>query len=521
LFRSSTFVAIVSVLVLILSGCDSFRFNEILDQQAPVPGGAIEIAELEFERFVAAWPAASDAGTAADELEYAIAVSRYGEIDTIEQAQVNALYLSEWRRGFLSFDTDEMGGVLDGSPHRVNVFVRNREDFLADYGTVEFTVPARPDLLLATQAQQAILINTSPFGGAISFDTAGIIVPTAFTIDMSGIAVADITFDGYPDVIIGRTIDPIYSSINIWPDSPGDPFFAFQTLADRYSGYTALVPIDVDGDGLQDLVTGRGFDTTALSVLRNISLYYSNEEFPQDDPDWSTYTTDPVEVLAGDFDMDGNPDLAIARGNTLLRENAVFFNDGSGAFYSGTVDASDPVLFGTNISRALAAGTVTSGDDVPDLASAFIGGIELWVGDGTGGFTRHAGARLFSGADIHAIALGDLDGDGDADIVADSDVAPLQIYLAVGISDDGTSGGWFGPIEPPLSPGDVDDIRLADLDGDGDLDLIAIDTATFDVCVWENTGATPDVNVDFVMVPGFPFFPGSGYERIIPASLNP
>lgn len=508
-------------LALVLAGCDSFRFVDILDQQAPSPGGPIEITEMAFDRFVATWPAAFDVGTAADQLEYSIAISRTGEIDTFERAQVNALHLSEWQRGVLSFDTDEIGGALDGSPYRVNVFVRNDDGYLTEYGTEEFAVPARLDLLLATQPQQAILINTSPFGGPISFDTANVVVPGAFTNDMKGIAVADITFDGYPDVIMGRSVDPIVTYFNIWPDSPLDPFFEFQTMSTSYVDYTALLVIDVNGDDLQDLVTGSAFGVSPLSVLPNISVYFSNAEISQNDPDWASYTTDPVEIVTSDFNLDGHPDLAVARGNAVPEDNSVFLNDGTGQFSSGDPELSDPVLFGSNFSRDLAVGTVTTGDEIPDLVSAFNGGIALWVGDGTGGFTNHVGARLFSGADIRTIALGDLDGDGDADIVADSDVAPLQVFLAAGVSDDGTSGGWFGPIEPPLNPADTEDVRLADLDGDGDLDLIAIDTATFEVCIWENTGATTDANVDFVMVPGYPFFPGFGYERIIPASLNP
>lgn len=511
-------ISIIVMVAALLSGCSQFPFDDFFNRQAPSVGGGITIETVEFERFVASWPAADDVGTSSRELEYAVALSIAEEIDTYELAQINALYLSDWENGMLTFDSLGAVSVLDGARYRINVFARNRDGYIRSYGTLVFELPARSDLLLAIQLDQQILVNTSPFGGPISFDTGAVIAPSAFTNDMIGVLVADISFDGYLDVIMGRSIDPIVTYINIWPENPVDPFFEFQTLSTQYIDHDILATADVNSDGLSDLLAGQSFSASPISVVPSLSEYFAGSEISQIDPDWSNYTSDPVVILPADVNLDGYPDLVIARGNGVAEKNAVFLNDGTGVFSSGTLSAADAVLLDNRESTDIAVAPLTVGDDAPDIVSSHAGGVDLWVGDGDGSFLQHTNGSLLVGSSVATIALGDLDGDGDHDLVAGPTVGNMAIYLNVGLAADGVSGNWSGPYAPNPVFSNVIDVELSDLDGDGDMDLVATSTAN-QVQVWSNDAAVPDTDITFNQVAGFP--QAIPADKIIVAPLSP
>lgn len=82
-----------------------------------------------------------------------------------------------------------------------------------------------------------------------------------------------------------------------------------------------------------------------------------------------------------------------------------------------------------------------------------------------------------------AIAVGDIDGDGDNDIVTANSGQANRIYL-----NDGT--GQFSDVDESLGTNqDSQDIALIDLDKDEDLDLIVSNTNEQTIEIWSNDGA--------------------------------
>ncbi|MDP6518771.1 MAG: VCBS repeat-containing protein, partial [Planctomycetota bacterium] len=89
-------------------------------------------------------------------------------------------------------------------------------------------------------------------------------------------------------------------------------------------------------------------------------------------------------------------------------------------------------------------------------------GNSVYLNDGSGNFTDSG--QALGNADTRALALGDLDRDGDLDLAV-GNVVEERIFL-----NDGA--GNFTDSGQALGTGSTKSLVLADLDGDGDLDLV-------------------------------------------------
>ena len=95
------------------------------------------------------------------------------------------------------------------------------------------------------------------------------------------------------------------------------------------------------------------------------------------------------------------------------------------------------------------------------------GGDQLWWNDGTGVFT--AERQLVGDSLSFRLALGDVDEDGDLDVVVDDEEMPSRVLLKDG-------RGRFVDSGHPIGTERGQYTALGDLDGDGDLDaFVAVD----------------------------------------------
>lgn len=140
-------------------------------------------------------------------------------------------------------------------------------------------------------------------------------------------------------------------------------------------------------------------------------------------------------------------------------------------------------VFGSVGSRAIAMGDIDGDGDLDILAARF-GGDTVWRNDGAGLFTAHP-TPSFGAGNTNSIALGDIDGDGDLDAVAGNGTGEAEtVWL-----NDGTGVFSAHPTQPSFGAGSTTFVALGDLDGDGDLDAIAVNTAGQATTVWLNNGA--------------------------------
>jgi hypothetical protein len=226
---------------------------------------------------------------------------------------------------------------------------------------------------------------------------------------------------------------------------------------------------DVDDDGDLDLVSGNsGFDRVWLNSYRSLQT----DVFL--DSSQALGISETSSIVLGDVDGDGDLDHVTGNGVGLggNEPNRVWLNDGSGAF----IDSGQAL--GNGNTRSIALGDV-DGDGDFDLVTGNIGENRVWLNNGSGVFTD-AGQVLGSG-NTQSVALGDVDGDGDLDLVTgNSDDNRVWLNNGSGVfTDSGQVLGNIGTLS----------IALGDVDGDGDLDLVTGNEIGEPNRVWLNNGS--------------------------------
>jgi hypothetical protein len=229
---------------------------------------------------------------------------------------------------------------------------------------------------------------------------------------------------------------------------------------------------DLDGDGALDLVTADAGDV-AISVRRwragtwvAAGALALGEGAPQ-----------PHLVALGDVDADGDLDVVASAHDA--GSVWVWRGDGAGAFAVATGSPFTAITAGQPHNHGLVVGDL-DGDGDADIVAAdqTARRVGVLLADGTGGFA--ASREIELGGQTYPPVLGDLDGDGRLDLVA-----PLVGSQAIAVLLGDGAGGFRHAAGSPMRTGPPRPYGLAlgDLDGDGRLDVIASHDDTDEVSV--------------------------------------
>ena len=352
----------------------------------------------------------------------------------------------------------------------------------------------------------------------LQFAPQGAALPNLWALDH---ATGDIDGDGDLDVAVG-----------VFPQSGGQTFRIYAN--DGRGGFTDVTPAglpipvggtrslafgDVDGDGDLDLVVG-GYSYPGAQ--NRLLINDGTGAFTEQTVARLPVRQDPTAAIAfGDVDGDGDLDLIEGNGGSYGSggwRNRLLVNDGSGVFTDVTTSQMPNV---TDMTSALAVGDV-DGDGDLDLVfgNGYYDGLQclegeqnrLLVNDGTGTFTDVTATQLPSDNTMtHGVAFGDVDDDGDLDlVVANANYSGGQDGQNALLLNDGAGGftdDTMGRL--PIRQDATFAVALADIDEDGDAEILVGNIGWDGFPGWwlfdnDGTGVFADVTAQRLPAPGVP-----------------
>jgi hypothetical protein len=305
------------------------------------------------------------------------------------------------------------------------------------------------------------------------------------------VVLADLNHDGHLDAVV-TNYDSGDVSVLL---GRGDGTFEPQRRYNATGAPFDLAVGDLTGNGIPDLVVvsadKSGTATVAVLLGRGDGTFEPERTFPVPTPGDLPYNT----VRLADLNHDGKLDLVFSGSGE--GKVTIFLGKGDGTFGPG-VDYP-----ASRLGAGLAIADV-NGDGRPDIVTAGLdpGTANVLLGNGDGTFTSLVNPAtsvpgFFAGQNPVAVAVGDLgspvtqpDGSvtvGPPDSVPDLIVAdtgnllsfntagPPGVFLLPGLADgQGHFLGFGNPLElaPAVAPQDV---AVADVNGDGVPDVVAVD----------------------------------------------
>ncbi|MEA5620007.1 ScyD/ScyE family protein [Cronbergia sp. UHCC 0137] len=199
---------------------------------------------------------------------------------------------------------------------------------------------------------------------------------------------------------------------------------------------------------------------------------------------------EPSSMTGADFDGDGDIDLAIAYPGRINSNSfsgntvSILFNNGDGTF-------SQPVNITTEVGPQLQSGDF-NGDGNIDLAvnSLENDNLAIFLNNGNGVFTQ---SGIFETGELPvSIPPADLDGDGDLDLVvlntiSVSNSTAFNSGATISVLLNDGNAGFTTSLTYTLNPG-IESASIGDLDNDGDLDLAVVNRRNDSISLLFNDG---------------------------------
>ena len=289
---------------------------------------------------------------------------------------------------------------------------------------------------------------------------------SAATASLRGNRILDLVFGGENDEIYGMfgNGDGTFQSAVAYPTSA----FAYMIGIGDFTGRGKLDIVAVEGTNIQgancsciEILPGNGDGTFGPGIAASLP-----------------YGLTAYALATGDFNNDGNLDVAVEGEAFPNYEIAILLGNGDGTFTAG----GSYTIGGTGAS--IATGSFTGNKKKIDLAVTGGGSLAVLLGNGDGTFQQ---ATYYKVGIANAVTALDLNGDGRVDLAA-TGAGPAPRYQpgvnALNGNGDGTfQSAVFYPagLQPEY-------IAAGDLNGDHEPDLVLLDIGADDVITLLNTG---------------------------------
>jgi hypothetical protein len=300
------------------------------------------------------------------------------------------------------------------------------------------------------------------------------------SVDYGGVAVGDIDGDGKKDIVSASHGTGL---VSLFGDGKGSFRIVRKGLPTRDFSTQAVVLLDANGDGKLDIAASRDMPGEATGTVdkQQVRIYLfrgaDGWEFEKDGLVGGFFS---YALTAWDYDGDGRKDV-LTGSNQSGALTLLWKNEGNGHFPPVSFPEIEGYAFHFMTTpgtlgperRATFADSFTVGIAKPERLRA--NGISLYTYQDGQWSRERVWRRKNPKGNVLAIAMGDLDGDQLDDLVfGDDEKRRLRVLFQ---QPDGTFVEAPESSEPVMdSPGQC--LRLADLDGDGRLDLVLAKTVS-------------------------------------------
>jgi hypothetical protein len=288
--------------------------------------------------------------------------------------------------------------------------------------------------------------------------------PVSYAVGKSpgSVAVADFNGDGNLDLVMANG-DGTVSVLLGKPDGTFQPAQNYAVTAG------SLAVGDFNGDGKLDIVTSNG-GNGSVSVLLGKGDGTFQPAINYSLPTEAGLMQIPLSLAVGDFNKDGKLDVVVTAQTYLPGTYSTYPTYtgyinvliGNGA---GGVSADNVQPFFDPFASSVAVGDF-NGDGNPDLAVAASGqnyvNVLLGIGDGTFGPASYVPV----GNGPNSVAVGDFNGDGKLDFVT-ANVLSNTVSLVLG-----NGNGSFAPATTYATGPGPQSVTVADFNRDGKLDIV-------------------------------------------------
>jgi len=316
------------------------------------------------------------------------------------------------------------------------------------------------DLVVACARTRSLTVlegkGNGQFGAALS--------NTAVPDPPGEMGIGDLNGDGKLDVVVAS--HDSYAVTLLTGDGKGGltvaPASPIVMKLGQHPHTHGLAVADINRDNKLDLITCNNADNDLSVAFGDGRGNFTRA--PQSFP----VGPSPYPFAVGDVNNDGWPDIVATASATgparreqlpLSRALTLLLSDGKG----GLAPHQLPIRTGEPWFAAIGD---LNGDGNADIVATHheLNALTVMIGDGRGGFTEATGSPFDFGVSLFAFMIADVNRDGLADIVATSG-NNLRVLL-------GNGRGAFKPAAPiPVGPG-AWRVAAADFNGDGTLDLV-------------------------------------------------